>query len=230
MSLTVSAQLSGLAYDNPEHFPIHAVFLNSDVTGAQAYTWPDTNGYYFVVFRGSSDIKDFIADIDIRRVKFLGTKVHSGFYTQYASIAPELKKLVKRSNTHTIVCTGHSLGGALATLAAVDLSLDGRKVICHTFGSPRVGNDKFAELFSKRVYTSMRVFNKRDPVTMVPLSFRFTHVDTGYSINSKQMIKPISGDLPWYKRIWYIIKHHDADFSFHACTLYRDCVNNNLLT
>ena len=64
-----------------------------------------------------------------------------------------------------IYCTGHSLGGALATLAAYDISRAMEwvakpvKVICYTFGAPRIGNYAFAETYNKLVPETWNVVN-----------------------------------------------------------------------
>ena len=45
--------------------------------------------------------------------------------------------------------TGHSLGGAVATLCAVDIKTElpsqGRQLFLYTFGSPRLGNDLWSD-------------------------------------------------------------------------------------
>lgn len=59
-----------------------------------------------------------------------------------------------------IVLTGHSLGGALATMVAASASLqktpgpNGKPIMAKqvvTFGSPRVGNDAFVDAYDKRL-------------------------------------------------------------------------------
>ena len=64
-----------------------------------------------------------------------------------------------------ILVTGHSLGGALATLAAYDISRamewvsKPTKVICYTFGAPRVGNHAFAHTYNKMVSETWNIVN-----------------------------------------------------------------------
>lgn len=70
--------------------------------------------------------------------------------------------------------TGHSLGGALATLCAYDVAhLDwkgGKKapVVAVTWASPRVGNKAFKESMNEMVASHVRVANKGDIVPTVP--------------------------------------------------------------
>jgi triacylglycerol lipase len=77
--------------------------------------------------------------------------------------------------------TGHSLGGALASLTAVRLG--GRASGLYTFGAPRIGDAVFAaRVGSLLKEASMRYVNDRDVVTHVPPEqfahpHRYTHAD-----------------------------------------------------
>lgn len=79
----------------------------------------------------------------------------------------------------TVFVAGHSLGGALATLCAMDLKLrlkinDVRLV---TFGSPRVGNNVFAHWFDEYIAPHWRFTHNRDVVPSVPPGYMgFSHV------------------------------------------------------
>ena len=70
--------------------------------------------------------------------------------------------------------TGHSLGGALAHLAALDvqreLELDPDQMCCYTFGVPRVGNHAFAHVYDAAVPDTWNLVNGLD---VVPLSLKF---------------------------------------------------------
>ncbi len=79
-----------------------------------------------------------------------------------------------------ILCTGHSMGGALACLAALDLSILRvpltRRVACVTFGQPKVGNAAFAKLLESTVPAFLRVVYERDVVSVQPsIPFLFQH-------------------------------------------------------
>jgi predicted lipase len=92
-----------------------------------------------------------------------------------------------------IEITGHSLGGALATIAAMDLESGNhvpdrnhimpRKVdvkSVYTFGSPRVGDGVFAEIYAERLgFKTYRLTHGRDVVPSVPSTLLgFRHVPT----------------------------------------------------
>ena len=67
-----------------------------------------------------------------------------------------------------IFVTGHSLGGALATLGAAYLSGWGLAA-CYTFGAPRVGNKEFSSSLQTPIY---RVVNPLDTVPHIPTPLR----------------------------------------------------------
>ena len=73
-----------------------------------------------------------------------------------------------------IYCTGHSLGGALATLAAFDISRAMEwvnrptKIICYTFGAPRIGNYAFAETYNRLVPETWNVVNDQVQLDVPP--------------------------------------------------------------
>jgi predicted lipase len=97
--------------------------------------------------------------------------VHQGFLTAYQSIRSKLRDMLIKTLEeypliNTIVVIGHSLGGALATLAAIDLRSLNKDIITEsqTFGAPHVGNKAFCKLFnsvvskeSKRYMTTLDI-------------------------------------------------------------------------
>jgi hypothetical protein len=101
--------------------------------------------------------------------------VHKGFSAALDLVWPDVLAQVKRSKG-PIFITGHSLGGALATLTALRLMLlndpNVKVAALYTFGSPRVGDDRFANLFNtlreKRGLKLRRYVNNNDLVAMIP--------------------------------------------------------------
>jgi predicted lipase len=77
-----------------------------------------------------------------------------------------------------ITCVGYALGGGLATLAAAwaALSIPTADIRCITFGSPRVGNSDFAEMFVNVVSTTYRIIFEADPTTHHPRPLYYSHV------------------------------------------------------
>jgi hypothetical protein len=102
-----------------------------------------------LVFRGTLGLDDTITGANCLPVKWTGSGyVHKGFKSAFdivweQFIKPELTKLAI-----PFFITGHSLGAALATLAAARCLKDGamahgRPIALYTFGSPRVGDRDF---------------------------------------------------------------------------------------
>lgn len=161
-----------------------SILLENIQTDTQIHIGKDKDTIY-IIGRGTENMTDIKHDIKIwrRKCSFLNdTLVHSGFLEQYESIRKmlldEFKKLTSDNSCKKIICTGHSLGAALATIAALDMKLlyPPFEVSCITFASPRVGSPGFAKLFNKKIDNSLRYVYHRDPVTFIPICLRFRHV------------------------------------------------------
>ena len=150
-----------------------------DVKGAQAYLLKGDK--YVLSFRGTqvTQISDVIADIRfIKHKEPCGGRVHIGFKTEldklWNLISMEIEKIEDK-----LLVTGHSLGAAMATIAAG--RLQDKVELLVTFGSPRVGNRKFAKHVKVQHY---RVQNNNDNVTKVPpYLFGFKHHGTHVYLN-----------------------------------------------
>ena len=139
------------------------------------------------------------------------------------------KTAPKKSPVKHIIFSGHSLGGALATLAAVQFSKQYPDIIisCVTFGSPRVGNGKFAAMFNKCCTGSYRFVNEDDPVPMGPTPLRFTHVKGGRWIDDEQLLlqKPLMRSLTFFKNLFlsfFGFTHNPL--SDHGCVSYLNFI------
>ena len=155
-------------------------FFLSINTGTQAMLMEPTQSptYAVLVFRGTEQTKsDFITDLKIWKdfVTSLDTRadtsnvggvnVHRGFKEALDSvwndIADELGKLDEKQ---PLFYTGHSLGAALATLA---IARHNPQAV-YTFGSPRVGNQAFADAITNTHVPIYRVVDDQDIVTTLP--------------------------------------------------------------
>jgi len=124
-------------------------------------------------FDPSQIIADFKTNIDIRLADWpLGGRVHSGFKAAleevWNDLLPEIRQHQERGAK--IWVTGHSLGAALATLAA-DRLQDVQGL--YTYGSPRVGDQGFQESFRPKTF---RLVNGSDIVAGVPPEGPYRHV------------------------------------------------------
>ena len=87
-----------------------------------------------------------------------------------------------------LVVTGHSLGGALATLLAADLNATtALRPQAWTFASPKVGDAVFAARYAGVATVSWRIYNQADIIPYLPLDVfdNYQPVTTGYAINSQ---------------------------------------------
>jgi triacylglycerol lipase len=164
-------------------------------TGTQCYV-ADNDNFVIVAFRGTeirkkdekSDFLNIVADLktdfDILLVDSgQGGKVHKGFkeaLDQVWETEGLLDYIRSRDNDRrSIWFTGHSLGAALATLAA---NRYGNVRGVYTYGSPRVGDEVFKRDFHVNAY---RVVNNSDIVATIPPEGFYQHVGELKYIDSK---------------------------------------------
>lgn len=168
-------------------------FFNSE--GAQAYNfWNEWDSV--VVFRGTEadDWNDIKADVNaITAIAETVGKVHRGFKEEVDHLWPYLEEVLKDNKLPLWFC-GHSLGGAMARIAA------GRCLISHirsepeelyTFGSPRVGCKRYVNHVQMKHF---RWVNNNDIVTRVPptlLGYRHSGIEM--YMNRFGKLKDISG-------------------------------------
>ena len=171
------------------------LIINStgNAAGFTAYN-PDEDEV-LIVFRGTEplSIKNWIDDIDTFFTDYAGCngcKVHEGFYHTYLEVRDKIlssaKILFQKYPNSKKLVTGHSLGGALAIHASVDIIQNFGKIDrFYTFGSPRVGNQEFADFVNGMTGKFMsRITHYKDPVPHLPLkAWGFFHIDTEIFFN-----------------------------------------------
>ena len=131
-----------------------------------------------IAFRGTASLRDWLTDAEFPLRPLPGTpaRVHEGFLTAFISIVPDLVAFLapphapRPAPRGPLLLTGHSLGGALAVLAAWWLQHLGFTIhSVYTFGQPRVGDRAFASLYSALLGTkTYRTVNQNDLVPRVP--------------------------------------------------------------
>ncbi len=124
-----------------------------------------------LAFRGTEkDLKDIRTDLNARFYKKDGARVHDGFRQAFALVRDDIaKELTSLDDQYDLYLTGHSLGGALAIVAAQELETES-VAACYTFGSPRIGDYEFGAEIRIPVY---RVVNAADIVPRLPPTWLF---------------------------------------------------------
>ncbi len=98
--------------------------------------------------------------------------VHRGFLSMSEKIIEQILESVKAIyKPKSVIISGHSLGGAVASLCSFKLAniYNNLDIFCYTFGKPRVGNDNYQECFNKKINLEMiRFENTEDIVPNLP--------------------------------------------------------------
>jgi hypothetical protein len=167
----------------------------------------DTTGDVVVAIRGTQGIWEWIHDVNFFLVPcpFLAAGGHTedGFTDMYQSlrtnVAPgstifveEIGKLAFPQPVGLVTVCGYSLGGALATLLALDLTANGKapfnQPAAYTYGSPRTGDSSFAATYNQAVMNSHRIANRLDIVPQLPPPPLYEHVAAPYELNPIQFL------------------------------------------
>ncbi|CAO2178970.1 unnamed protein product [Urochloa humidicola] len=201
-----------------------------------------------VAWRGTKRAAEWANDLDITLVPAAGVvgpgpgwsqpAVHRGFLSVYTSsnstsrfnkqsareqMLAEIKRLLDayKGENCSITLTGHSLGAALSTLAAIDIVSNGHNVRAGSsnsndtvpvaaivFGSPRVGDDQLKKAFDATPGARLlRVRNAPDIVpTILPAAF---YKDVGVELlldtrKSPYLKQPSPGPAAWHSLECYL--------------------------
>lgn len=151
--------------------------------GTQAFL-AKNNEFAVLSFRGTQPSKweDVRTDLRVLKLRTVDGKVHIGFKSAFDDVRNVItEELRKHLGEMPLYITGHSLGAALATVAAQEIEeeFNDQVAACYTFGSPRVGDGKYEKAIKIPFY---RIVNTTDIVTLIPfLLGTFVHVgDTRY--------------------------------------------------
>lgn len=215
------AQAAGLAYQQPDEIEQTAREWGFDrvrhhetsftppfpLEDTQAFT-AASDRMIVTGFRGTevNKIKDWLCDATTPPWPGPGGRgyIHYGFAEALESIEPQARAAITefRDNDQTIWFTGHSLGGALASLAAMRLHFEEPGLLAdgvYTFGQPRVCDRLLAsahdEVFLDRTH---RFVNNNDIVTQAPPEPTYHHINALHYIDSNGKLRdrmPVVGGL-----------------------------------
>lgn len=206
----------------------HVDFYEQD--GSQAYSFINETDHV-IACRGTeaSEWNDVRADLDAKTAlaETIG-RVHRGFKKEVDDIWPVLEKALI-GNRRKLWFTGHSLGGAMATICA------GRCLLSHissnpeqiyTYGSPRVGNKRYIN------YTRLehlRWVNNNDIVPSVPPTwFGYRHTGREMYLNAYGQLRKLTpiqrGKDRWRGFLQGLKKGRFDHFTDHYIDHYVDFI------
>ncbi|MBI2380203.1 MAG: lipase family protein [Gammaproteobacteria bacterium] len=158
-------------------------FIAVEQASTEAYLFY-AGEFMVLAFRGTQETQDFLTDARFAQVAWpvaVGELVHKGFHEALDAAWADILAALARARARTgselapaLWLTGHSLGAALATLAAARISREApahRQQVMglYTFGSPRCGDAGLVQALDRLCKDRLfRFVNHRDAVTRVP--------------------------------------------------------------
>lgn len=144
-----------------------------------------------LAFRGTASIRNLVLEFDPLMVETdLCDKCmpEQGFWVSWTAVRTELLQAVNQAITqypnYEIVMAGHSLGAALATLAAAEVRWKGNRVMLYSYGSPRIGNPALATSLTAQT-GNYRITHTDDPIPKLPLlEMGYVHLSPEYWITT----------------------------------------------
>ena len=136
--------------------------------------WLFNDRTLFVVFRGTASLTDAFINSHLYRAEVFTRmgRVHGGFFLRMRRMKKQIDNIIVSNilSFDRIVFAGHSLGGAVAVLAALQYahSRTASQIEVVTFGSPKVGNLTFGKYFNFYIKSHTRVVVNDDPVVKLP--------------------------------------------------------------
>lgn len=158
-------------------------------------------------FRGSKTPDNWITNFEIGMTKTdicASCSAHQGFWQSWVDardrVLPAVAQATAANPSYQIRATGHSLGGAIATLAAASMRNAGHTVALYTYGSPRIGGTKISDYISKQSGGNYRITHWNDPVPKLPLlTMGYVHTSPEYYIDRPSEQNVQTGDVQVYQ-------------------------------
>ena len=190
--------LANLRKDDPKFISISGVDKNS----AQA-ALIEHEDYLCMAFRGTDEFSDWLDNINAFSTKELFGEFHRGFWNSVEDVWRPINKkfrYLQKKNKRPLFITGHSLGGAMATIAAAKLIHEDKPFTSvYTFGQPRALSRETAQTFNVECKSRFfRFHNNNDIVTRVPARLMgYSHVGSYLYITEEKEIHQEVGF--WFK-------------------------------
>ena len=167
--------------------------LGVDNNSAQA-ALIEHEDFLCMAFRGTNELEDWLDNINAFSTKALFGQFHRGFWNSVEDVWQPLNDRLRRcqkEKSRPVFMTGHSLGGAMATVAAARFIHEDRPFnAVYTFGQPRALTRDTAQIFNVECRSRFfRFHNNNDIVTRVPARLMgYSHVGTYLYISEEGTI------------------------------------------
>ncbi len=244
------AKLADLVYQPLNQIP-QTLRLEYGLDKFQAFDVQDTQAFVaankdiiVLAFRGTTTGVDWLTNVKFFLVPSAVGKVHTGFNAALNLVWEDIYDTVMswKDKNQTLWVTGHSLGGALATLAVDRFTEENVELVhgMYTFGQPRVGDTKFAENFDRKMKRyAFRFVDDQDIVTKVPFP-PFKHIGNEFFFDRKGVMHKDGIFWNWFRsasqqvyersidgRVLYQIKD-PGGIRDHQSELYAKYIFQNL--
>lgn len=176
---------------SPPSLTLQGEFYNHPQDPTFGALWTDNSKNAWLAFRGtlSNTLREWQNDFTYNQESLPASKfksaalqktfmvqgstdeapsVHAGFLDVYNMFKSDLLAALKNLQIERIIVTGHSLGGGVSTLCAVDLAST-YPVVSYTFAAPRTGDERLCKLIDERL-SIYRIVNTSDVVPTLPPS------------------------------------------------------------
>ena len=152
---------------------------------------------FVVTFRGTRGVNQLLQEfLHSRSVSYQLHNVSNAVATEYFYVnyvkyvrndfMKRFKAAIDSHPDYQFYIVGHSLGGAFASLAVIDIRksdlIDKNAISLFTFGSPRVGCANLAKAIADSVSEIFRITHRRDVVPHLPPTFIFNAFHVGTEI------------------------------------------------
>jgi hypothetical protein len=152
-----------------------------------------TSGLAMVAFRGTESTADWLSNLHLTTRSLPGVgRVHAGFLEQFQALRPALESLLIGRSSLPLLVTGHSLGGAIAVVAASTWAPTRPVQALYTYGQPAVAadNNTVTTINAALAGRYHRLVNDADIVPRVPPGYRhgghLLHFDKRGGVTSKE--------------------------------------------
>ncbi|CRG92688.1 hypothetical protein PISL3812_09753 [Talaromyces islandicus] len=179
-------------------------FSNTTTTDTSGFVALDkTNKAIILSFRGSYSVRNWISDVEFPLIDpglCDSCLAEFGFWSSWEVVREPISAVIKESLStypdYELIVVGHSLGAAVATLAATDLRSKGHlSTALYAFAAPRVANRPLAAHITAQG-NNYRFTHTDDPVPKLPLlSMGYVHVSPEYYITSPNNVTVSTEDI-----------------------------------